>query len=99
MVETRFFRYWQQKESIPLTEYFRFVSRPLEIKHRPCSTDLLITMCILGSAFPGRGSLELPQNSASELHLLPATGYRFQVRSGPLADFVFDVNVDGQTPP
>jgi hypothetical protein len=27
---------------------------------------------------------------------MPATGYRFQVPSGPLADFVFDVDVDGQ---
>ena len=40
--------------------------------------------------------IDLPENSTRELNLMPATGYRFQVPSGPLADFQFDLDVNGQ---
>ena len=40
--------------------------------------------------------IELPENSIRELGLMPAPGYRFQVPSGALADFEFDVKVAGQ---
>ena len=40
--------------------------------------------------------IDLPGNSTRELNLLPAAGYRFNLPSGQMADFEFDVDIKGQ---